>query len=682
VAHTPGQYGARSSYIAGAVLLPQNEQFERLPQRRLGIHCLCGAILEWFWNLTSPAGAAWLAAIVCFATQTICMWLFLQRYIHNNLTRLTLFSEVPIFLHLIWYWREESACQACASQWIAYSLIHAGKVVVLFCKVMPRFPTLGNNGTRTGWSAQAGQGVGVFQDFFSPTVLANLLLITPLFYSILMFRASRSIFGSSSTRITSELLMHYDMLWHVAIDMVDQADMFRYARLGEWVSAGVVEQHETQLVAIQAMVPVVLFISMILQSQSFPGVVANKWEFPIPPVVTSAVSSTQQDHLAATKADPNPESPCFPPPPSVENESSVPSKTPPQGPPPDMSRGAAPSSSSSAPPPPPPTPLCALAPALPRRLPEGPLLWNAAPRHSNGQVSAMTAEQHQGSPGVLATSQRTISRVTFREVPRPSTASTASSTSSASALRARSRAPSASALERRTRGRSWGTTRGSRVVSLRDPQVSARDRHFKAEKDRRSRLEYILQLVQRQSIVIARKRSAAISIFFIDIPFLTLRVWLWVLTLQKGRADFPGLVVKNAVCIVLNCMQYTVVRISSSNSFFIIQREMAIYTREVAHKECSNSATDKGTYTYVSSGSESESSPMQSSLRVKPAGKDDSGPCSEEKKKQTARGFGLCSHFFVLLICFSVGWLFAKGESKAKGILSGLVENIEKTVSS
>ncbi|CAK9107579.1 unnamed protein product [Durusdinium trenchii] len=199
------------------------------------IRCLANATLAWCQSLLSPAGLAHCLSLACFLVQVILINVFLVQYLSPTVL-LTLTVDVPLLLHLAWFWRVECAYRAAPTQWFCYSWVHAAKVVVLFCRVMPRLasatPSVSEEFLRgSDFSINA----SYFQDLFSPTMLANLLLITPVFYALLMFRASKAIFGSLSKRVTVDLIMQYDMLWHVVIDMVDQVDMFYYARLAEWV---------------------------------------------------------------------------------------------------------------------------------------------------------------------------------------------------------------------------------------------------------------------------------------------------------------------------------------------------------------------------------------------------------------------------------------------------------------
>mmetsp|Transcript_68687 Transcript_68687/g.150116 ORF Transcript_68687/g.150116 Transcript_68687/m.150116 type:complete len:540 (+) Transcript_68687:660-2279(+) len=98
------------------------------------------------------------------------------------------------------------------------------------------------------------------------------------------------------------------------------------------------------------------------------------------------------------------------------------------------------------------------------------------------------------------------------------------------------------------------------------------------ERARRSRLQAILNLIQRHSIFIARKRATVISLFSVDLPFLALRLWIWIALDHTGDfTGFPGFGIKNVVCIVLNVIQFPLVAMAASNSYFTIQRQIAAY---------------------------------------------------------------------------------------------------------
>ncbi len=57
-------------------------------------------------------------------------------------------------------------------------------------------------------------------------------------------------------------------------------------------------------------------------------------------------------------------------------------------------------------------------------------------------------------------------------------------------------------------------------------------------------------------IVLSRKRSALISLFAVDIPFLTLRLIInWYMLIQGRAFDMPPFILKNVICILLQATQ-------------------------------------------------------------------------------------------------------------------------------
>jgi len=523
---------------------------------------LANATVAWCQSLLSPAGLAHSLSLACFLAQVILINVFLVQYLSSTVL-LTMTVDVPLLLHLAWFWRVESSSRAAPTQWFCYSWVHAAKVVVLFCRVMPRLtsstPAISGDVLRgSDFSINA----SYFQDLFSPTMLANLLLITPVFYALLMFRTSKAIFGSLSKRVTVDLIMHYDMLWHVVIDMVDQVDMFYYARLAEWVGSEALEQHKNSLVLIQTAVPFLLFFSMVLQAQAFPGVVTDKWSLPVEaPVVQDSWSSRRPSDM------------------------------------------------------------------LPR-----------LSVVSQGSVEVDTAPRQDGL------SRRPSKEISFERV------------------------STGGVIHRKT-------TAGT---------GTERTWFEREERARRRRLQGVMNLIQRHNIIIARKRSAIASIFLIDVPFLTIRVWLWAL-LQ--HTYFPGLGIKNGLCIVLNVMQYTLVALASKESFKRIKREIAEYIARFHSGALKEEA--EGDSIGEFGQEEGDAQPVEHS--VSDLARQDSAPsvsASKEQAKQmkqalrkvgrdSARGVGICVYIFALTLAFAAGFIIAQGETVVEIFIRWVQDNIE-----
>jgi len=236
-------------------------------------------------------------------------------------------------------------------------------------------------------------------------------------------------------------------------------------------------------------------------------------------------------------------------------------------------------------------------------------------------------------------------------------------------------------LSRTWTGSSAGALRGSlskRSVCSSTAATAAleREQSQRLEKERRRRLQDIIDAIQRQSIIIARKRSAMVSIFFTDIPFLAVRVWLWILL---GHTYFPGLGVKNAICIVLNAMQATLVRFADRASFRDIREQLTQY--HVRFVSSSAAAGAQGLADTPESDTMSQS-PAIDAASDGAAGSSKSTPQEDTRGRTrshakwrrkvldaersvmrgTLRSTGVCVHFWSLLLAFIVGFLLAKGE--------------------
>ncbi|CAJ1345185.1 unnamed protein product [Effrenium voratum] len=512
------------------------------------VTCVATALCAWCQSLLSSAGLAHILSLVCFLAQVILINYFLVQYLSTTVL-LTISVDLPLFLHLVWFWRVESTYRAAPTQWFCYCWVHAAKVVVLFCRVMPRLASAApaEDGLRaTDFSINS----AYFQDLFSPTMLANLLLITPVFYALLMFRTSKAIFGSLSKRVTVDLIMHYDMLWHVVIDMVDQ------------VGSEALEKHRHSLVMIQTAVPFLLFFSMVMQAQAFPGVVTDKWTIPVDESAISECESEPAQELSGRDS------------------------------------------------------------------------WR---RTETGSSSAIRTRDARSQPAVSFAPGSEMVR-DLRGLPSQESGSGVSDRTS-------------NVVHKKTTVNGLGN-----------------DRTYleRQERARRRRLQGVMNLIQRQNIIIARKRSAIASIFLIDVPFLAIRIWVWAL-LQ--HTYFPGLGIKNGLCIVLNVMQYTLVAVASKESFKRINRELAEYIVRFQAKTLKEADHTAATHeegeimaevqTLASPGQKVQDSPLMS------ASKD------QEKMKQalrrvsreSSRGVGVCVYICALTIAFVGGFVLAKGET-------------------
>lgn len=136
----------------------------------------------------------------------------------------------------------------------------------------------------------------------------------------------------------------------------------------------------------------------------------------------------------------------------------------------------------------------------------------------------------------------------------------------------------------------------------------------RAERQRGGRHRYrrvqavkaIISLIQRHTVVIARKRSAIVSIFFIDMPFLFVRVWLYFLSMRAGQPHFPGLGAKNGVCLFLNILQFFLCQSAGAEGYSQITRLLAEYRYNHRRKHHAASPGNFGTPVSRSEGVLSE----------------------------------------------------------------------------
>jgi len=195
------------------------------------------------------------------------------------------------------------------------------------------------------------------------------------------------------------------------------------------------------------------------------------------------------------------------------------------------------------------------------------------------------------------------------------------------------------------------------------------------EKLRRSCLQAIIHLIQRQSVFIARKRSAVVSIFFVDFPFLAFRLWLWTMLGHSSNMPFPGFGVKNGICIVLNVMQFPLVVQACRDSYMGIQRQLAAYALRF-HSGAAAVAEATVDAAVQAPGSGSGNSMYGTPFTPLEAGLNalSSTPRIQRLQKQLPKAerqvrwemvpsTSICAHFWALLGAFLLGFLLAKGEA-------------------
>lgn len=234
-------------------------------------------------------------------------------------------------------------------------------------------------------------------------------------------------------------------------------------------------------------------------------------------------------------------------------------------------------------------------------------------------------------------------------------------------------ATSSSLRPSRHRHMAVGKIASSEAMRARATIADNRCRVRREQKRTRSLLD-IVHLIQRQSIVIARKRSAIVSIFFVDIPFLVIRIWLWALLGQS--AAFPSMAVKNVICIILNVTQYPIVLMQVREAFRMIQERLVTYhAKGLSH--ALGGALHHPHHPEVPGAARSQQEHgMPPTLGPTPLSSADSAQAVKAAKhlrhaqhrlrtkvmSETVRGSSICVHFWALSIACCLGLLFARGE--------------------
>jgi len=211
----------------------------------------------------------------------------------------------------------------------------------------------------------------------------------------------------------------------------------------------------------------------------------------------------------------------------------------------------------------------------------------------------------------------------------------------------------------------------------------------------------MLHQIARHSVVLARKRSAVISLFFVDLPFLAVRLWLWALLANPNRPNpvpVSGFAVKNGICIVLNVMQFPLISIEVRESFERILKQFAVYRLRFCASDVAPAAPGSAFCTpaprYRSAAAPSASPLVSPPLLATPpwsgafaaGGLSGTGCLSgslggplvsggggvdiaarlafEEKevRRDTVRNTSICAHFWALFLSFLSGLLLATGE--------------------
>jgi len=478
------------------------------------------SIVDWVSNVFTLSGAAYAGAIGCYLFQTVSISVFLARFVGPS-TLVTLAADVPLLVHLIWFWRQENAHRATPIQWLVYSWVHAAKTVGLCCNVMPFLQDFEGDESSALVTFPLVGGE-------TPTWLFNILLLTPVFYALLMFRCGLAIFGTHLEHITADVIMHVDMLWHVVMDMIDIIYMIAYTRAQVFMEPAVITRYATEIRHMQSILPILLFMAIMLHAQSLPGVVCQDWNVRYPDAlerkmgrlrsldVMPAAQEDRDTHLGGLSH-------------LLEAEAVNPSRR--------VTQSVVSSES-----------LVSTQPASEEDI--SPQLNKAESGHVHTAASSI---------GKIVTVDKMGSENTFSDDGLPRR------------RRVLQRFSSSISGGRFTGTLSQDSSSHESVYNSL-PRTMKADHRFSTQKHRREvrrqhkQFQVTLQLIARHSVVAARIRSAFVSIFFVDIPFLLIRCMLFYFSFQVAEPEFSALVMKNGLCLLMNLMQFQVLNKASEEA--------------------------------------------------------------------------------------------------------------------
>jgi hypothetical protein len=118
--------------------------------------------------------------------------------------------EAFVFVYMFFTPTPGTAIMGCCSQWAMISFVGAGKMGVLYFLVQPTLE----------------------YTFPGPLLLMLLVFVYPLLYLLMMLRTQISIFKSMFPAPSIEACLFQNMMWHVLMDFLDIAHMFRYNSKG------------------------------------------------------------------------------------------------------------------------------------------------------------------------------------------------------------------------------------------------------------------------------------------------------------------------------------------------------------------------------------------------------------------------------------------------------------------
>eukprot|EP00916_Digyalum_oweni_P015455 GHVL01025301.1.p1 GENE.GHVL01025301.1~~GHVL01025301.1.p1 ORF type:complete len:879 (-),score=127.80 GHVL01025301.1:608-3244(-) len=163
------------------------------------------------------AAVAWVFIIITYTTQTLIIAWIMSDW--SYITLVFLFIDVPLLLNILFSYSVRTSALKGSIQWTWYSWSTAAKLIVLYLKVEPYI--LNRSSSETSQT--------IFQSV-EHFVLTAVLFLTPVIYTLMMFRATKQLFRSVTKTINISVLLHFDMMIHVTLDLVDVLSLYNSAR--------------------------------------------------------------------------------------------------------------------------------------------------------------------------------------------------------------------------------------------------------------------------------------------------------------------------------------------------------------------------------------------------------------------------------------------------------------------
>ncbi|CAD7944137.1 unnamed protein product [Amoebophrya sp. A25] len=188
---------------------------------------------------------------------------FFQFYITEDGTIPLFVVEVIQIAYMLFNYQIEHSARLGAVIWISYSWLMAGKFLVIYLKVLPHVDVIAQSADSYSWIR-------------TPATLSVSLYLVAVVYIALMFRAQKSLFGHLNSVPTPDVILHQDMVWHVALDAVDIVNMTKMSRLQDFLETDIVLEYWSALNLFRRVSPIFIFLAMLAHSQSFPRA---EWKF-------------------------------------------------------------------------------------------------------------------------------------------------------------------------------------------------------------------------------------------------------------------------------------------------------------------------------------------------------------------------------------------------------------------